>query len=483
MKRWLLLLLLFILALGWVGLMSADFQGDQGTPAADGSSAEIAYFDYDQSDFGEVTIYLTVRDGQGDSILGLDEEDFTITEDGVAVRVTEFIPGGAQPVTAVMLIDHSGSMEDGSKMADAKDAALTFLDQLQTGRDRVGVIAFDDETDMLGSLQSMSNSVRSRLERQIEQLYADGGTAYYDAIYQAADMLDGVSGRKVVLALTDGIDEHSVRDRSAVLDYAKDNNIVLYTIGLGANVRGYILEDMAEETDGEYYEEPSSGQLAELYAELAQSLQEEYSLTYTSPTPRLDGTTRDVEVTAQLSSGTVSAVGEYAVGGTLTPTPNVWPCLGALPLLLMLVLPGLYDKLRGRGQLADAEPIPPAAVTPPPSPAPSARSRSGTSVMDEPQPWVPPTPSASPEGDTCLSCGKELRPGAQFCPACGQPVFAEPQATPECAHCGTSLRPSAKFCPTCGQSTSSDPNQPTCSHCGATLKVGAAFCAKCGRRV
>ena len=285
MKRLALLLLLFACAAGWAGLMSVDFWRSQATPASDGSAATITYFDYDQADFADVTVYLSVVDDSEQPVLGLTENDFSIVEDDVSVNVTGFIGGGAQPVTAVMLIDHSGSMEDGTKMEDAITAALTFLDHLQDGRDRLGVVAFDNDTEVLGALRPMDSSVRADLEGRIRRLTADGGTAYYDAVYEAVDMLGGISGRKVVLALTDGIDEHSNRTISSVTDYAQDNNVVLYTIGLGADVEQTVLEQMAQETGGQYYEEPSSSELADLYGALARSLQDEYSLTYTSPTP------------------------------------------------------------------------------------------------------------------------------------------------------------------------------------------------------
>jgi len=465
MKRSLLLLLLFACAAGWAGLMSVDFLRSRATPASDGSAAAITYFDYDQSDFAAVTIYLSMMDGDGEPVSGLAESDFAVFEDDVRVNVTGFIGGGAQPVTAVMLIDHSGSMEIGDKMNDCIAAALTFLDHLQDGRDRLAVIAFDDETDVLGSLRPMDGGVRADLEGRINDLSADGGTAYYDAIYEAVDALGSVSGRKVVLALTDGIDEHSNRTRSSVVDYALEHNVVLYTIGLGADLEQQVLEQMAAETGGQYYEEPSGSELADLYADLARSLQDEYSLTYTSPTPRLDGTTRQVEVTAQLPAGSVTAVGSYAVGGALTPSLNLWPCLGVLPLLVLLALPGLYDRVRGRGQLA--EPVHPPSLT---LPHPNTQT---------PTPKHTPTPPTT----SCPNCGAPLRAGARFCRACGQATSAAVQPDAACANCGAVLRPGAKFCRSCGQPNTAVPTTPTCPHCSAPLQPGVQFCANCGQRV
>lgn len=480
MKRRILLLLLFIGAVGWAGLMGVDFWRRRATPAADGSSAAVTYFDYDQSAFADVTVYLSVLDGSGQPVLGLPEGAFSVTEDDVVVGFTGFVGGGAQPVTAVMLIDHSGSMEDDAKMEDAITAALTFLDHLQDGRDRLGVVAFDNETTELGSLQLVDGNVRADLRERISRLTPDGGTAYYDAVYEAVGMLQGAAGRKVVLALTDGRDKHSDYDVETVTEHAQDHNVVIYPIGLGTDVKRSVLQSMARETGGQYREEPSSGELADLYAALAQSLQDEYSLTYTSPTPQLDGTTRQVEMTVQMPAGTVTAVGSYAVGGTLTPSLNLWPCLGALPLLVMLALPGLADRVRGRGQLAELEPVPPSPAAAPSVPASSFPLRTGTAVMSEPR-------TSSPIAGTpivCPGCRITLRPGARFCPACGQAVVtaASPGAA-TCTHCGAPIRPGTRFCRTCGQPLAAAPTRLTCPHCGAHLKPDAQFCANCGRRV
>jgi VWFA-related protein len=495
MKRLLLLLLLFVCVLGWAGLMGLDFEQHRDAPDASRSTVNITYFDYNQTDFDEVTVYLSVTDATGEPVPGLMEEDFSIVEDDVPVDISGFTPGGVQPVTVLMLIDRSGSMDDDDKMEDAISAALTFLDQMEDERDHVGLIAFNQYIAGPRDLQLIDSGSRASLRSYIQSLTADGGTAYYDAIYEAVETLSGTSGRKVVLALTDGIDEDSGYSQSSVIEYAQDHNIEVYTIGLGRDVERASLEQIASETGGDYYQQPSSSDLAQLYSDLAQSLRAEYSLTYTSPTPRLDGTTREVAIAVETPGGTTTAESSYAVGGTLTPSPNLWPCLGALPLLALLALPGLYDRLRGRGRLAEPEPAPkkPPVDTPPPGPPRTgtavvdetavppptpASPRTGTSVMRAPMP-SPPAPDAP---STCPACGKALRAGARFCPTCGQAARPAPQPEATCDYCAASLRPGARFCATCGQSIAAAPKGPTCARCGSPLKPGAQFCANCGQR-
>jgi VWFA-related protein len=433
-KRVILLVLLFVLAVACACVMSIDFWRQRSTPAPDGVTAEVTYVD--RAEFPEVTVYLSVLDGSGKPVSGLAESDFSVAEDGDARDIGGFIGSGRQPVTAVMLIDRSGSMTDGAKMEGAIAAALAFLEQLEDGRDTLGVIVFDDSFIVLGDLRTMDADVREDLYLQISTLVPEGGTAYYDAIYKATGMLKDVPGRKVVLALTDGIDNRSSRTNlSRMTEYVRDSNVVVYTIGLGADVETSTLERIAQETGGRYYEQPSGSQLAQLYADVAYDLQSEYSLTYGSSTPQLDGTTRRVAVEVEVPAGTALAVGSYAVGGTLAPSLNVWSCGGGFLLMLLLVgllvAPGLYDRARGRGQVVQAEAEPEAEVEP------------------EPPPPVTPPPATPPAAAICSACGETLRPGARFCRICGQSATSQPQAS-TCAHCGKALRPGALYCANCG---------------------------------
>jgi Ca-activated chloride channel family protein len=431
MKRVVLLVLLFVLAMVCACVMSIDFWRQRSRPAPDGMAAEVAYVD--RAEFPDVTVYLSVLDGSGKPVPGLTESDFAIAEDGDGRNITGFIGSGSQPVTAVMLIDRSGSMTDEAKMEGAIAAALAFLEKLEDGRDSLGVIVFDDSFIVLGDLRTVDAGVRAELRSQIGVLAPEGGTAYYDAIYKATGMLKDVPGRKVVLALTDGIDNRSARTNlNKVIEYVEDNNVVVYTIGLGTDVEGPTLERIACESGGRYYGQPSGSQLAQLYADIAYDLQSECSLTYESPAPRLDGTTRQVTVEVKVPTGTALAVGSYAVGGTLTPSLNAWSCGGGFLLLIGLVgllfVPGLYDRARGRGQVVESEADPEGVVEPgsPPSAVPSV-------------------------AETCPACGEALRPGARFCKQCGRAVVAVPVVAATCTHCGKALRSGARFCAKCGR--------------------------------
>lgn len=437
-KQTVLLVVLIVFAIGWVFLMNLDFSKQGGAMGPDGSQATVTYID--ESDFPRITVYLSAVDGSAQPLIGLVEEAFALTEDGIPVEIETFIGAGFQPVTAILLIDHSGSMDRGGKMQGAQEAAKAFLANLQDGRDRIGVTAFNHRESLLYDLNLISATDRAALNTRIGQLDADGGTAYHDAVYSAVSKLESQSGRKVVIALTDGIDENSRRSLNSTIKLAQEGKVPVYTIGLGQDVKESVLEKMAQQTGGRYYFSPEASQLAALYEDLAHALQSEYSLTYTSPTPRQDGTRRDVAVTVEHPGATVSTVGDYTVGGILAPTIN-WPLFAVLllGLLFLLLMPGLVGGLVRRPQPV---PAPATPVTPAPSRPPQARQVS-----------IPAVEPVIAQTRKCPHCGHALRAEAKFCSGCGRTLATAPApASPTtCPHCGHSLRSGAKFCSGCGQ--------------------------------
>ncbi|MFB0537509.1 MAG: VWA domain-containing protein [Anaerolineae bacterium] len=431
-KRTALLVVLVAFAIAWVAVMSLDFSRKGGSVGADGSQATVTYVS--ESEFPRITVYLSVVDGSAQPLIGLSREAFALTEDGIPVDIEGFIGAGFQPVTAILLIDHSGSMDDYGKMQGAREAAKAFLANLQDERDRIGVTAFDHQESELYALSPISGADRAALNAKVDRLDAEGGTAYYDAVYNAVLQLQNQPGRKVVIALTDGIDEDSHRSLNSAIKFAQESKVPIYTIGLGRDVYEGVLEKMAQETGGWYYFSPEASQLAALYEDLAHALQSEYSLIYTSPTPRLDGTRRDVVVTVEHPGATVSAAGDYTVGGILAPTIN-FPLFAVLLLclLFLLLVPGLVGGLVRRLQ---------------PSPAPA--------VSVAPAPAQPPQVVQKPmvvQKRQCPHCGHALRAEAKFCSGCGRTLAPAPAPTAQttCPRCGRSLRPGAKFCSGCGQ--------------------------------
>lgn len=426
-KRAVWLVILATCAVGWVFLMSLELSRLGSRQGGDGSRASVAYVD--ESEFPRVTAYLSVVDGSGQPMADLGQEAFALTEDGIPVEIEDFIGAGRQPVVAILVIDRSGSMSASGKMEGAQAAAHAFLDQLQPGRDKLGVIAFNEALTTLGALTLISEADRQSLKSAISRLGPDGDTAFYDAVYDATIDLGPQPGRKVIIAMTDGKDNRSQHSLKNTIEFARENKVPLYTIGLGWDVQENRLEKMASQTGGRYYFSPDASQLAALYRDLAQALQNEYALTYTSPTPRRDGTRRDVAAAVKHPGAVLSATGDYNPGGVLSVTLNL-PLLIGLGILLLglLFLPCTVSLVQGMRKQAEPYPQPapiyePGAAqgAPPGGAPPQAFPAPPTYLSPSP---APPSRVPSPPGQvlpTCVRCGASLRPQARFCPKCGQP--------------------------------------------------------------
>ncbi|MFO0844550.1 MAG: VWA domain-containing protein [Gemmataceae bacterium] len=311
-------------------------------------------------------------------------------------------PGKDEPVTTVLVLDHSGSMmmkadanDDGSKLDALKRAATRFV-ELMRPNSRTTLLPFSDRP---GRAEPFSND-RALLTRRIQSLRPHGGTALYEATYQGVETLEAgeVRGRRAVIVLTDGRDESAGRHRSEddVIERARQAKVPLYMLGLGQpeDVAEDVMRQMASRTGGEYYhagnrarlvevfeslsiqlhddgiDERSLGEMAAktggrythvsqaselsvFYERLADELQTTYRATFESRRPSHDGTARGLDVKVTRGGRVVSTGGqaEDVARGVAVPQMSYGVYLGFLALLgALLAAPALARRLfRGAG--------------------------------------------------------------------------------------------------------------------------------------
>lgn len=174
-------------------------------------------------------------------------------------------PENTLPVDVVLALDHSSSMT-GSKLDDAKAAAIGFVDLLQLSSDQVGLVAFAGQADLLYPLTHDGSAVQDA----IASLATADGTNIAAAVSRAHAELRSAhhqsAAAPVIVLLTDG--KSSAEEALAAAAVAKADAIRLVTIGLGSDVNEPLLREMASSA-GDYVFAPTSNELAAIYDNIA----------------------------------------------------------------------------------------------------------------------------------------------------------------------------------------------------------------------
>jgi Ca-activated chloride channel family protein len=244
-----------------------------------------------------VSVIATVIDAQGRLVPDLEQEDFTILDNGKPQNIT-FFEDEVRPFTAVVMLDFSASMTASLELL--KRASEQFLIRLLP-QDKAQVGAFSDKIQFSGKF----TGDRDDLIGALGELQFGNPTRLYDATYQSIDELKSIDGRRVVVVFTDGDDTDSRLGAGDVLESAKEHETMIYAIGLesvfsigGGRVQrtrpDRTLRKFAEETGGGYFELKKTDDLAPTFTRVAQELHSQYTLGFT-PTA-LDNKEHKLEV-------------------------------------------------------------------------------------------------------------------------------------------------------------------------------------------
>jgi Ca-activated chloride channel homolog len=122
----------------------------------------------------------------------------------------------------------------------------------------------------------------------LKDLDYGNGTRLWDAVAASLDELQGVEGRRVILIFTDGDDTQSKARLGTVIERARADEVMVYSIGLESNyfngqrqVKSKPdggLKKIADETGGGYFELEKTADLAPTFTRVAQELHSQYVL-------------------------------------------------------------------------------------------------------------------------------------------------------------------------------------------------------------
>jgi len=258
-----------------------------------------------------VPIYATVIDGSGRLVPDLTQDDFSILDNGKPADISLF-SSESEPFTAVVMLDTSASMTANLKLLNR--AAEQFLMRLLPV-DRAQVGAFNDKVQLSGTF----TNDRDELIADLDDLYFGNPTRLNDGIAAGLDVLQGIDGRRVVLVFTDGEDTASRTSFKNVMERARDEEVMVYSIGLESEYFNGVrvvrsrpsrdLKKISDETGGGYFELKQTADLAPTFQRVAQELRSQYLLGFAPE--NLDGKVHKLEVKVDKPGMTARARRSY----------------------------------------------------------------------------------------------------------------------------------------------------------------------------
>ena len=173
------------------------------------------------------------------------------------------------------------------RISAAKDIAIEFISQRPS--DRMGIVVFAGESYTQCPLTT-DRATLINLMKEIETGLIEDGTAIGNGLATAvARMQNSDAKSRVVILLTDGVNNSGEITPQTAADIAKTYGIRVYTIGVGANgtapypvmtpwgvqmqnveveIDENLLKNIAETTGGRYFRATDNTKLSELYSEI-----------------------------------------------------------------------------------------------------------------------------------------------------------------------------------------------------------------------
>ncbi|MFI5105028.1 MAG: VWA domain-containing protein, partial [Terriglobales bacterium] len=276
-------------------------------------------------------VFFSVSNNHGAAVPDLSKDEFEVLENGRPQSTKYFAAKSDLPLTLGLLIDSSASMQ--RMLGEEKVAGADFLRQSITKRDLAFIISFDVSVDLLQDLTSDLRLLRSGLGKA--RINVGGGssgipgggpvpvprshpkgTLLYDAVYLAAhDVLSQQVGRKVMVILTDGVDEGSKLKLRDAIEAAQKADGICYVLLLSDPQFRSDVSDMrqlTEQTGGRTIQVNRPDKIGEAFTQIANELRSQYSLGYSPENDKRDGTFRKIEVKSKSGYKVQARKGYYA---------------------------------------------------------------------------------------------------------------------------------------------------------------------------
>jgi Ca-activated chloride channel family protein len=167
-----------------------------------------------------------------------------------------------------LLLDDSRSMEEDRRFDLARNSLERFI--RSRSHDRLALLLFADYATLASPLTADHRGLLRVLSRLEPGMAGGRETALYEALWRGADLFDGTQkgpGRFLIL-LTDGLDTTGSLPLSAALARIREQGLRVYTIGVGDDYRREVLERIARESGGAFFDVRDPTALPRIFDEI-----------------------------------------------------------------------------------------------------------------------------------------------------------------------------------------------------------------------
>ena len=245
-------------------------------------------------------VNVTVTDPFDRMVIGLDQDNFRVYEDGVEQEITTFSSEDV-PISLGVILDLSGSMTD--KIGKARAAIMEFL-KTANKNDDFFLIGFNAQAEVMASFTDDPEYIQSC----VRFASPGGATALLDAVYLGLNYSRrSKHAKRALLIFSDGGDNHSRHNRREIKQLVREADVQLYAIGF-YDPLGYpyktleemhgpsLLEELTEMTGGQVYPGQHLEDLPAIAAKIGAELRNQYVLGYTPSNHVYDGRWRKIKV-------------------------------------------------------------------------------------------------------------------------------------------------------------------------------------------
>lgn len=243
---------------------------------------------------------------------GLKAGNFLVLEDGVPQTITS-LRTAKTPITAVMLLEFAANSY--WLINDMQNASYSFFQTLRPD-DYVAVVTYDLHTHILTDFTNNKSVIAQALNSLVIPGFSD--TNLFDALYETLDRVSRIPGRKYIILIGSGRDTFSKITLDKILAKIKETpNVTIFSIGTGALIQelyggrggmsggmadlNYLqaqnqLRTFASMTGGLSFSPLFEGALPDIFAQINNSIRNQYVLTYHPTNTKNDGSYRKVKV-------------------------------------------------------------------------------------------------------------------------------------------------------------------------------------------